>query len=725
MIKKELEKLRTLNATKTMIHALSEPGKERRWNGEWNKYRYRLAARCQQLNGYLKVSICTRTDIENGINTPKWDVFINYLGDEYITRERQEDGSYKWRDAYILNLEKDNWYGGRDYDRYMYISPEGEREIQSLLGTKQRGYGGICEWQQGCKKRREDAKIKRLTDKWDEEMKPIKELPKGFESWWQHNAFDGDNYIFYESANATEGFCTSCLDTVKLLEKPKHNIDDRCPVCRRKVTMISRAKKRLSIWSYTRTISCLQRYKDGLVQREFSVRRIDKKDAKEINKSEFTIHETRRILMLEGELKVFEYGDYRRQGSRWFRRENIEITRDTDRMIYTKNLKSLLKNTHTAYLIAKEHGYTTGGILYFLKIERQYPVIEMAYKAGLYTLANDMMDRRWIISNLLSKRRKGELAKALEIDKARMKRLKQMDGDINCLIWLQYEKQVNTIFRDCDIMTLSKAEIQPETVNRSKISKYLSIEKICNYLNKQVQIRRTKKNRNELYTIWIDWNDYVSMMQKMKMDCSKELLLKPKDLLIAHNELVTRISLKDSKKEISEKEKKYKEAQKLMKSGELRKYEYEDEKYCIIAPTGIADIYEEGLTLKHCIHTCDIYFQRIDIRETYLLFLRKKEDRTKPWYTLEIEPGGNIRQKKSVLNEAYKDLDDALPFLQKWQQWVKKNLSEADKKLAEKSDKARKDGYQKLREENKIIWHGRLKGTLLADALEDDFMEVV
>ena len=96
-----------------------------------------------------------------------------------------------------------------------------------------------------------------------------------------------------------------------------------------------------------------------------------------------------------------------------------------------------------------------------------------------------------------------------------------------------------------------------------------------------------------------------------------------------------------------------------------------------------------------------------------------------PWYTLEIEPGGNIRQKKSVLNEAYKDLDDALPFLRKWQQWVEKNLSAEDKKLAEKSDKARKDGYKQLREEKKLIWHGRLQGTLLVDALENDFMEAM
>ena len=50
-----------------------------------------------------------------------------------------------------------------------------------------------------------------------------------------------------------------------------------------------------------------------------------------------------------------------------------------------------------------------------------------------------------------------------------------------------------------------------------------------------------------------------------------------------------------------------------------------------------------------------------------------------------------------------------MPFLQEWQQWVKKNLSEEDKKLAEKSDKARREGYKKLREQKKIVWHGSCK----------------
>lgn len=77
-------------------------------------------------------------------------------------------------------------------------------------------------------------------------------------------------------------------------------------------------------------------------------------------------------------------------------------------------------------------------------------------------------------------------------------------------------------------------------------------------------------------------------------------------------------------------------------------------------------------------------------QETYLLFLRRTDKPDVPWYTLEIEPGGNIRQKKSVLNEAYKDLDDALPFLRKWQQWVKKNLSAEDKNWQKRATRQEK-----------------------------------
>ena len=723
MRKSELEKLRTLNATPAMIRALQEPGTKRNYSGKINEEKYHLAARCQQLGGYLKVSICTREDIGKKVYTPKWDIYINYEGDEYITRERQKDGSYKWREAYGYNLEAYSWYK-HAWDEYVYISSEGSRQIQKLLGTKEKGFVGICKWQEGCKKRNEDKKIKKLTDQWDKDMEPIKDPPKGFKDWWHRNGFDGKNYIFYRSARSTEGYCTSCIGKVKLPGKPKHNAEGRCPVCRKKVMYISRAKKTQCLCTGEYEVSCIQRYKEGLVQRDFAVWRFDYKDECAVNRSEYGVREYRRTIVTEKGWGTYIYTDYRRRGVRWALDRDAWLGKYRETM-YQKNFSQIFKKYHTAYPIAVRHGYTEAGLRYYLRQEHRYPAIEMAYKAGLYRLAKDMVNDRWCeLDRILDNKASGGLAKILKIDNSRMKRLKNMDGNMEMLIWLQKEKEMNTILRDCDIKTLSEADISPKELEGSTIRKYLTIEKICNYLNKQAGLR-SLRGRELKTAVWRDWNDYVNMMAKLKMDCSRELLLKPKDLAIAHNELVAKISMLASSEEIAKKKIDFPRAQELMKSGELKKYEYDNGTYCIVAPRSIDDIYREGIVLKHCIHTCDIYFQRMDIRETYLLFLRHSAEPDTPWYTVEIEPGGNIRQKKSVLNEAYKDLDDAMPFLQEWQQWVKKNLSEEDKKLAEKSDKARREGYKKLREQKKIVWHGSLQGTLLADALESDFMEVI
>ena len=131
MNKKELENLRTLNATKSMIEALHLPGETKGWNGKQYKYMYRLAARCQQLDGILKVSICTREDLDNNILVPKWDIFINYEGETYTTRERQDDGTYKWRKAMIMNLEE-LYTGRREYDFYMYFNKGGKYTVRKL-----------------------------------------------------------------------------------------------------------------------------------------------------------------------------------------------------------------------------------------------------------------------------------------------------------------------------------------------------------------------------------------------------------------------------------------------------------------------------------------------------------------------------------------------------------------------------------------------------------------
>jgi hypothetical protein len=61
--------------------------------------------------------------------------------------------------------------------------------------------------------------------------------------------------------------------------------------------------------------------------------------------------------------------------------------------------------------------------------------------------------------------------------------------------------------------------------------------------------------------------------------------------------------------------------------------------------------------------------------------------------------------------------------LEKWQQYFRKQLTEEEKQLGEKANKLRIENYANLRKNGNKIWHGKLAGQLLADVLEQDFME--
>lgn len=157
----------------------------------------------------------------------------------------------------------------------------------------------------------------------------------------------------------------------------------------------------------------------------------------------------------------------------------------------------------------------------------------------------------------------------------------------------------------------------------------------------------------------------------------------------------------------------------------MKKFEFQNGQYCVVVPEKIADIVEEGVILRHCVHTCDYYFSRIQNDESYLFFLRKKSDPKMPWYTLEVEPSGNIRQKRTTGDKQNEDFQKALPFLTKWQQYFKKQLTKEEVELGKRADMLRQENYKKLRKDGNRVWHGPLAGKLLADVLEADFMKAM
>ena len=78
------------------------------------------------------------------------------------------------------------------------------------------------------------------------------------------------------------------------------------------------------------------------------------------------------------------------------------------------------------------------------------------------------------------------------------------------------------------------------------------------------------------------------------------------------------------------------------------------EVYSIVVPSGVRDIMREGDALSHCVGKSDRYWERIEQQEAYILFLRKTAEIDKPYYTLEVEPNGTIRQKGPTLTDRTK-----------------------------------------------------------------------
>ena len=107
--------------------------------------------------------------------------------------------------------------------------------------------------------------------------------------------------------------------------------------------------------------------------------------------------------------------------------------------------------------------------------------------------------------------------------------------------------------------------------------------------------------------------------------------------------------------------------------------------------------------------------------------MKTNDDKTaeidKPYYTLEVEPNGTIRQKRTYFDRQNDDLKDAEKFLKEWQKVVAGRLTESDRKKAEKSRDLRTQEFEQLRRDDVRIHVGDLAGQRLVDVLVADLME--
>ncbi len=731
MQKERLRNLKRIYATPKMVRMAKENKQQvtyrakHNWDREINMCGlYDVFVRCQTRGPYLMVCLFFPDDIAKGEKVPAYEIYCNPEGDEYITRVLAGKEE-RWSSAMTDNLYrvseplyKRRWYEG--VEKRIWQNPEGMDTIKRFLGTQERGIWGLVEWQRKVKKKKTEEAEKRQQAPWDADMALVPEIFPSFAGWMAKEA-DKEHYIFYQyDRNGTkEGYCTYCSRMVPVTE-PRHNKEGACRRCGRKV-IYKAIGKAGRIWTRWYRGQVIQRISGGIVIRTFEQRKAYRKG--EYRDPVINMHEESRTLVMDnGSVKRYTWQSYKNkyhrfmpapEGWMWDKYSGNTYERMMTKL-YTRNFatlrKTILKNS--AVDLWENLPVSTER---YLSMEKKYPIIEKLARIGMFRLARDLLGNAGKLNGL--KNNETELPKILGIDRARLKRLRAVDGGIIHLEWYRFEKLADTIWPDDVIGDFAESGFHTAAFNFLPFPtfSYTSPVKIRNYLRKQCAI--AEKPMHEMKSTWMD---YINMAEKAKMDVHSERIWKPKDLTAAHHEVVMILQKGEMEKEAGKLEKKWPKVNGNLPR--LKKFEYSDGKFVIVAPESILDIVREGRVLQHCVHTCDFYFDRIGRDESYLFFLRRAEHPNVPWYTLEVEPNGNIRQKRTTGDNQNSDFEEAVKFLKKWQKVFVKRMTAEEKELGKKADEARIAEYAKLREDGNKVWRGRLAGQLLADVLEADFM---
>ena len=691
-----------------------EPKKETTYYGHTYTTRtYFAFMNCLVQNGILKAAFFLPDHLRLDGNNPVYEVFLDKEQRQFLTYDHLEK---KWRDAKLDRLE----WPGRNYYATCWASEEDAALIQDYFSGERGGDLGILDFQRNVRDEQLEQRHKRITDCWDKDLAQVPELPKDWAHWADKVAVR-ENFIFYhyKRGGAKTGYCTFCGKEVPISGHPYHNKKGRCTRCRHPVMF--KALGRAGYFKTDRYYAYLvQRCRDGFVIREFQVDRTYRKNI--LPHSEPYWHEFRRsIYDRSGEIRSYYWGMYCQREVRWIEGSPCYYAYAGDQAgrVYGKTLSSLgKKELRQTGLVEWIRSHPVTDPEKYLAVWKQIPKMEQIWKAGLSRLTAECFHFCDDVQKVVLHPDEPGLIRALGLDSAKFRRLRQLDGDTETLAWLQLEKRTGQRITDEMLRWSKKERISPRDL--VFIADRMSLVQIRNYLERQKEYF-DGSCRQALIT----WQDYLAMAERLHYDTSDEIVYRVRKLRQRHDELVLQSEAGSLEEQASKMAAKYPHVNAICV--ELQeKYAYSDDDYTVLAPQDIFEIIKEGRMLHHCVGNDgagERYYDRMERRESFIMFLRRTEEPNDPYYTLEIEPDGTVRQKRTLFDRQYEDIEQATEFLIKWQKVIAARLTGRDLKLAERSRELRKEEFIQMRKDRVIIHTGHLAGRLLADVLLADLME--
>ena len=151
------------------------------------------------------------------------------------------------------------------------------------------------------------------------------------------------------------------------------------------------------------------------------------------------------------------------------------------------------------------------------------------------------------------------------------------------------------------------------------------------------------------------YRDYLCMVEKLEMyDKYKYTYKDVEELKKWHDEAV---ELYNQVKEVKNREKF------LQRVDTWKQWEYEDKKYAVIAPNAPEEISDEGTNLHHCVGS---YIDRVTQGRTNIMFIRKKSNPSKSFFTAEVSNKGEIIQIHGFSNKELSEEPNLIYFIKDW-----------------------------------------------------------
>lgn len=649
----------------------------------------------------------------------KYRYAINNEGTQYASLR-----DHKWGRKSLSTIASGDAYYCTTFDVEKY-KIQAESQKQLLLDfynckTVGAAYILINNYEFGIRREKQERAEERKKERINKMIEPLLYVPKGIESWAAKEVFT-ERYMFFDRKKNVYQ-CTACGKMHHFKRKIRHNEIVRCirtdadvMVKKRKDTLYQKRSEQVAV-----------------------INKITGKDAiaTQLWEMECTWEECRQTVecALKPNIVMMKEPDQRTKtyflqsgyfGDTYYWDTNVYPKQSfIYKHLYAPNIVQEVKGTpfEPVGYILQELNQKQWDLNYSVVVDRYKSIgkIEYLIKAGLKSITEDVIDRMKYWENPIREywfptrmyvMSANTIDGFLNISMQRVDRLKKYSGGPIFLEWLQWEEKTGKKLKDSVIAFFQDARIN--TKDYKFIMDRMSPEQFANYLQKQSGMSNGEKSPLNILN---DWEDYLKMSEKLEYDVKDEIVYKPKDLEFRHNQRVMQLIEKKDEIAVKKIKEKFPNAEPFLKNCKS-KYEYSSGTYRVIVPDTIMEIRKDGNYLKHCVDSSERYYDRINRHESFIAFVRKTEEPDKPFYTLEIEPGGNIRQQRTFYNRQT-GLEEIKGFLKEYQRHLKRHLTKEDRQMAQTSTRLHLSNLKMLKA-SKVE-----RDKELAEILETDYMAV-